>query len=78
MAVMPASPPVRRGIWVARVTLALTQKNNLTELYRPLLQHPKLKKQGILFYSQFKQYASRRSVLLLNMETAALFPLPHP
>ena len=45
MAAMPASPPVRRGTWVARVMIAQMQ-NKKTELYGPLLEHPKLKKRG--------------------------------
>ena len=45
MAVMPASPPVRRGIWVARVMLAQMQKY-FDGIVQALALAPEIDKKG--------------------------------
>jgi len=59
-------------------TIVRYEQSAKYSVVRPLREYPELKKNGILIYSLFKRYASRRLALLLNVETAALFPASTP
>ena len=59
-------------------TIVRCEQSAKYSVVRPLREYAKLKKNGILIYSLFKHYDSRRLALLLNMETAASFPASTP